>query len=65
MSREQREHNEWRRVVSTGDVSPRIHPERKNGLFNPKASYWKGERAETIVKARVATYTKAARKKRT
>lgn len=39
----------------------RVHPKRKNGLFNPEAPYWKGERAETIVKERVAGY----RKKRT
>jgi len=36
----------------------RIHPARKNGLFNKDAPYWKGERAEDIVRARVRSYKK-------
>jgi len=39
-------------------VSKRIHPQRKNGLFNKNAPFWRGERAEHIVKARVAGYRK-------
>lgn len=43
----------------------RVHPKRKNGLFNPDAPYWKGERAEDIVVKRVEEYKKKkARKKR-
>lgn len=33
-----------------------IHPRRKNGLFNEDAPFWKGERAEHIVRARVEGY---------
>lgn len=36
----------------------RIHPKRKNGLFNEDAPFWRGERAEDIVRRRVATYKK-------
>lgn len=38
--------------------SKRIHPERKNGLFNREAPFWKGERAEDIVRERVEGYKK-------
>jgi hypothetical protein len=40
----------------------RIVPKRKNGLFNPDAPFWKGERAEHIVQKRVAGYKKKKRK---
>lgn len=40
----------------------RIHPKRKNGLYNKNAPFWKGERAEHIVKARVEGYKKKKRK---
>lgn len=39
-------------------MKKRIHPRRRNGLFNPKAPFWRGERAEDIVKARVEGYKK-------
>ena len=42
----------------------RIHPRRKNGLFNKSAPFWKGERAEDIVAKRVAGYTKKKRTSR-
>ncbi len=43
----------------------RVHPKRENGLFNPDAPFWKGERAEHIVKRRVEGYKKKkARKKK-
>lgn len=41
----------------------RTHPKRKNGLFNPDAPFWKGERAEDIVAARVARYKKKKKRK--
>ena len=48
-------------------MSKRVHPKRKNGLYNPDAPYWKGERAEHIVAKRVEGYKKKktrARKKK-
>jgi hypothetical protein len=42
----------------------RIHPKRKNGLFNKDAPFWKGERAEQIVKKRVEGYKRNAKKRR-
>lgn len=42
----------------------RIHPRRKNGLFNKKAPYWKGERAEDIVNARIDGYKRKTRRKK-
>jgi len=36
----------------------RIHSRHKNGWFNKDAPFWRGERAEQIVKERVLTYTK-------
>lgn len=43
----------------------RIHPKRANGLFNPEARYWKGERAEHIVAERIKEYAqKKPRKKK-
>lgn len=39
-------------------MKKRIHPKRKNGLFNADAPFWKGERAEDIVRRRVAGYKK-------
>ena len=43
----------------------RVHPKRKDGIINTDAPYWKGERAEQIVKKRVAGYKKKKpRKKR-
>jgi hypothetical protein len=45
-------------------VTKRIHPRRKNGLFNKDAPFWKGERAEDIVKKRIAGYKKKPRKKK-
>lgn len=42
----------------------RIHPRRKNGLFNKDAPFWRGERAEHIVKKRVAGYVKKKPRKR-
>lgn len=42
----------------------RIWLTRKAGLFNKKAPYWKGERAEDIVKKRVAGYKKKKRRKK-
>lgn len=47
-------------------MKKRIHPKRKNGLFNKDAPFWRGERAEDIVNARVEGYKKKRkpRKKR-
>ena len=45
-------------------MTKRIHPRRKDGIINKDAPYWKGERAEDIVKKRVAGYKKKPRKKR-
>lgn len=42
-------------------MTKRVHPKRKNGLFNPDAPFWKGERAEHIVKKRVKSYVKKKR----
>lgn len=42
----------------------RVHPRRKNGLFNKDAPFWKGERAEHIVDARVAGYKKKKPRKK-
>ena len=43
----------------------RVHPKRKNGLFNKEAPFWRGERAEEIVKRRVESYKrKKTRKKK-
>ena len=43
----------------------RIHPKRKNGLFNPDAAFWRGERCEEIVRRRVKGYKrKKTRKKK-
>lgn len=44
--------------TETRVVRKRLVPKRENGLFNPRAAFWKGERAEQIVKTRVAGYTK-------
>jgi len=44
-------------------MSKRVHPQRKNGLFNAKAPFWRGERAEDIVNARVAGYKKKKSRK--
>jgi hypothetical protein len=41
-----------------------VSPPRKNGLFNKDAPFWRGERAEHIVKARVEGYKRKPRKKR-
>lgn len=41
----------------------RIHRKRKNGLFNKKAPFWRGERAEDIVNARVKGYAKKRTRK--
>lgn len=48
-------------------MKKRVHPKRKNGLFNKNAPFWRGERAEDIVKARVEGYKqkRKPRKKRT
>lgn len=47
-------------------MTKRIHPRRKNGLFNRDAPFWRGERAEDIVQRRVEGYKskKRPRKKR-
>jgi len=45
-------------------MNKRVHPHRKNGLYNMKASYWKGERAEDIVNARVESYKKKKPRKK-
>jgi hypothetical protein len=42
----------------------RIHRRRENGLFNKDAPFWRGERAEDIVKARVAGYKKKKERKK-
>jgi hypothetical protein len=36
----------------------RVHPKRQNGWYNKDAPYWKGERAEDIVRERVRGYKK-------
>lgn len=44
-------------------MSKRVHPHRKNGLFNKNAPFWKGERAEKIVQERVKSYKKKKARK--
>lgn len=43
----------------------RLVPHRDGGLINRDAPYWKGERAEAIVKARVTDYFKKKTRKKT
>jgi hypothetical protein len=43
-------------LEEVGMKTRRVHRRRKRGLFNPDAPFWRGERAEDIVKARVAGY---------
>lgn len=45
-------------------MTKRIHPRRRNGLFNKDASFWRGERAEQIVKIRVEGYKKKKPRKK-
>lgn len=45
-------------------MSKRVHPRRKNGLYNKKAPFWKGERAEDIVNTRVQSYKKKKPRKK-
>jgi hypothetical protein len=45
-------------------MTARIHPRRKNGWFNKRAAFWRGERAEQIVKARVEKYKQKRTRKR-
>lgn len=45
-------------------MTKRIHKKRRNGLFNKDAPFWRGERAEDIVKKRVEGYKRKPRKKR-
>ena len=42
----------------------RVHPKRKNGLFNKDAPFWRGERAEQIVEKRIQGYKNKKRKPR-
>lgn len=42
----------------------RVTPKRKSGLFNKRAPFWRGERAEDIVRRRVEVYASEAREKR-
>lgn len=42
----------------------RIHPKRRNGLFNKDAPFWRGERAEHIVRERVKGYQKKKPRKK-
>jgi hypothetical protein len=45
-------------------MTKRIWPKRKAGIINKDAAYWRGERAEHIVKKRVAGYKKSKRRKK-
>lgn len=42
----------------------RVHAKRKNGLFNKDAPFWRGERAEEIVRKRVEGYKKKVKRKK-
>lgn len=39
-------------------MKKRVWPLRRNGLFDKNAPFWRGERAEQIVKKRIEGYLK-------
>lgn len=42
----------------------RVHPKRRNGLFNPEAPFWRGDRADGIMKARLKQYKRKRKRSR-